>query len=313
MRSPWMATVKNQFGLSSDIKEHYAYRGVQSLVSKLLSDRATKVYTGYLLLIVLVAIAGPTIAPYDPGESLYGPDDQILRNEPPSLAHPFGTNDIGQDLFSRLLVGTRSTLITGLLGGGLVITIGMSIGVTAGYVGGRVDDVLMRLTDVAYGVPLIPMALVLSAILDLGFYTTVVVVGAVLWRSNARVLRSQVLQIKQRPFILAAKATGSSDRHIILKHILPNIAPMAFLFFASGVGSAILLMAGLIFIGVSSPFIPSWAVIIRNAYASGRMSTALWWSIPPGVLISMTVLSTFMLGRAIETNEDASEQDIWVE
>jgi peptide/nickel transport system permease protein len=176
----------------------------------------------------------------------------------------------------------------------------MFVGITAGYVGGRVDDVLMRTTDVAYGVPLIPFAIVLVTLIGVGFIQSVVVIGLLLWRGSARVLRSQVLQIKERPFVLSAKAAGASRLRIVVKHILPNVATMAILFFTIGIGYSIILQAGLAFIGVSSPFVPSWGIMLRNAYNSGLMSTAWWWSLPPGLLIGLTVLSTFMFGRGYE-------------
>lgn len=262
-------------------------------------DKTTLFYFSFLLFVLVLGVLGPLIAPYPYNDTVYA-DDRPLISEPPSLSHPLGTNDSGYDVLSRLLYGARPTVITGLLGGGLIIAIGLSIGVTAGYVGGWVDNVLMRFTDVAYGVPLLPFAIVLLTLLGVGFITSVVVIGLLLWRGSARVLRAQVLQIRERPFILAAKATGASTPRIILRHVLPNVAPMAIMFFALGVGYSILLQAGLAFIGVTNPTIPSWGIMIRNAYASGQMSVTWWWSIPPGILISLTVLSTIMFGRSYE-------------
>ena len=286
--------------LSRDnLTDNYVVRNVVGALSLMIEDRTTAVYFSFLIGVLVLGIIGPYIAPYEYGESLYV-DGELLRSAPPSLAHPLGTTDVGQDVLSRVLYGARPTVITGLLGGSMIIGIGMTIGVTAGYFGGWVDTVLMRFTDIIYGVPLIPFAIVLIALFGVGFIESIVVIGLLLWRGNARVLRSQVLQIKERPFVMAARSTGASDLRIILKHILPNVASMAVLFFALGVGYTIILQASLAFIGVSNPFIPSWGVMVRNAYNSGLMSTAWWWSVPPGLLIALTVLSTFMFGRGYE-------------
>jgi len=263
------------------------------------TDREMMLYTGFLLLIIGLAAFGPFLAPYDHTATHETSDGMLKIGEPPSLEHPLGTNHIGQDLLSRLIIGARPTAVTGLLGGALIISIGTSIGVTAGYFGGRVDTVLMRFTDFMYGVPLIPFAIVLLAIFGFGLVTTILVLGALLWRSSARVLRSQVLQIKERRYITAARATGMSTSGIIRKHILPNIAPMMILFFSLGIGFAILVQAGLTFIGVSDPFVPSWGVMIRNAFNQGYVEHYAW-TLTPGVLISMTVLSAFMFGRKYE-------------
>jgi len=170
----------------------------------------------------------------------------------------------------------------------------------AGFVGGRVENILMRLTDMLYAVPMIPFALVVVATIGIGFWKIILIIGLVLWRANARVIRSQVLQIKERPFILAARTTGASIPSLIKTHIFPNIAPMAVLFFAVGTGQAILIQAGLAFIGVSNPFIPSWGVMFRNAFEAGNISRLWWWAVPPGLLISFTVLSLYMFGRRYE-------------
>lgn len=287
-------------GYLSRIRHHYIVRNLFGALSLMIEDRSTMAYLGFLILVLLMGVFGPSLAPYQHDETLRDENGEIIRTAPPSLDHPLGTTDLGYDVFSRILVGARPTVITGLLGGTLIISIGMFVGITAGYIGGAVDDILMRITDVAYGVPLIPFAIVLVTVIGVGFIQSIVVIGLLLWRGSARVLRSQVLQIKERPFVLAAKADGAGPLRIVVKHILPNVATMAILFFTLGIGYSIILQAGLAFIGVSSPFVPSWGIMVRNAYNSGLMSTAWWWSITPGLLIGLTVLSTFMFGRGYE-------------
>lgn len=280
---------------------------VRRTLRNLLRERITKFAFVCLLFILLLGLVGPEIAPYDYAEQQRTADGQLDRYAEPSLEHPLGTNDRGEDVLSRLLVGARATLITGLLAGSLMLALGLFVGVTAGYVGGRTESLLMRFVDFIYGIPFIPFAIVLITFFGAGFYTTIAIIGLVLWRFIARVIRSQVLQIKQRPYIMAAKASGASTPWIIRKHILPNIANMAALFFAMGVGLAILEQAGLSFIGVTDPFNPTWGIMLRNAHQSGRVVDAWWWSFPPGIMISLTVLSLYLLGRGYEATGGDNE------
>lgn len=295
------------------VRDNYIIRNVSGALSLMLEDRSTAIYFLFLLFILSLGIFGPALAPYEYNEPIYTEDGDLLRTAPPSVDHPLGTTDTGLDVFSRILYGARPTVITGVLGGSLIIGIGLTIGVTAGYFGGWVDTLLMRLTDVVYGVPLIPFAIVLVALFGVGFLSSIVVIGLLLWRGNARVIRSQVLQIKERPFVLASQATGASTPRILLKHILPNVATMAVLFFSLGVGYTIILQASLAFIGVSNPFVPSWGIMVRNAYGSGLMAKAWWWSLTPGFLIAFTVLSTFMFGRGYENIAGQGDDEAFVQ
>lgn len=282
------------------LRNHYVVNNFIGGLRKMLNDRTTAFYFSILALIMFMGLIGPMIAPYGIETTHYDENGQVLRAEPPSADHPLGTTFAGYDVLSRLLVGAQPTVLTGIIGGGMILTIGTSIGVVAGYVGGRTETVLMRFTDFVYGVPLIPFGVVLITFLGVGFLSSILVIGLILWRGAARVIRAQTLQVKEYPFVKVAKATGASTPRIIFKHILPNVAPMAIFFLSLGVGLAIMLQASLTFLGVSDPFIPSWGVMIRNAFNSGYMSTAWWWSLTPGLLIGITVLSTFMFGRGYE-------------
>jgi peptide/nickel transport system permease protein len=287
------------FSSTDQLSDNYVVRNLRNGLRNMIVSRSSKVYFSILVTIILLGIFGPAIAPYDIDKSMYV-DGDLLRAAPPSLDHPLGTTIEGYDIFSRVLHGARPTVIAGLLGGALIIAIGASIGITAGYMGGRVDSILMRITDFAYSVPLIPFAIVLIAFFDIGFIRTIVVIGLLLWRGNARVLRSQVLQIKEQPYVQSAIAMGASKPRIIIKHVLPNVLSMGILFFALGMGYTIIIQASLAFIGVSDPFVPSWGIMIRNAYNSGLLTEQWTWSIVPGLLISITVLATFMFGREYE-------------
>jgi peptide/nickel transport system permease protein len=281
-------------------QDNYVVRNLYDGLSVMLSDRSAKIYFTIIVVILVLGLVGPSIAPYEYDKTLRGENGEVLRLQPPSAEHPLGTTDLGYDVLSRLLYGAQPTILSGLIGGALIISIGLTVGLTAGYLGGRVDNTLMRFTDLVYGVPLIPFAIVLAAFFGVGFIQSILIIGLILWRGSARVIRAQTLQMKERPFIMAAKAGGTSSIRIVGKHILPNVASMAVLFFALGIGYTIIIQASLSFIGVTSPFVPSWGIIVRNAYKSGYMSSAWWWSVPPGLLIAFTVMATFMFGRTYE-------------
>lgn len=300
--------LQNSIERASRLRHSDLIRNSKRALTLMLSERTTRIYGTILLFILVLGLVGPMIAPYEYDKRMRNDDGGLARVESPTLDHPLGTTEQGYDVLSRVLYGARPTVVAGILGGSMIIGIGLTIGLTAGYVGGRVDDILMRFTDLIYGVPLIPATLVLIALLGVGYFQAIFIIGMLLWRGSARVIRSQALQIRERPFILASKATGASRPYIILKHILPNVAPMAVLFFALGMGYTIIIMAALAFLGVANPFIPSWGVMIRNAYNSGVMGSAWFWALPPGFLISLTVLSLFMFGRGYEKVVSGEEE-----
>lgn len=281
------------------LTERRLIRQVYNGTKNMLRHRTTRISFTFLLILGFLAVFGPVLAPYPYDQPIFR-GGELVRTAPPSIAHPFGTTQLGYDVFSRLLHGVRPTMITGVVGGMMIFTIGTSIGMTAGYMGGTVDNVLMRFTDLIYGVPLIPFALVLVGFTGAGFFQSVLVIGMVLWRAPARVIRAQTLQIKEREFVSVAKASGAPQWYIITKHIFPNVATMGIFYFAVGMGYSIIAQAGLAFLGVSNPFVPSWGIMVRNAYQSGYMITAWWWSISSGTLIALTVVATLLFGRGYE-------------
>lgn len=286
--------------MDQEWSDNYVVRNMRGFLDVIRSERSMKLAAGFLIFAAALAIVGPSIAPYDPGESLYNDSGELLRATPPSLEHPLGTNDVGQDVMSRIIIGARPTLLAGFLGGTIIISIGLTVGLLSGYLGGYVDDILMRIDDFAYSIPIIPFAIVLVAFIGVDFLSTIFIIGIVLWRTSARVIRSQVLQIKERPYILSAKATGANTPRIIIQHILPNVASMAILYFSLGIAYTVIVQSSLAFVGAANPFSPSWGVMIRNAYASNMMGSAWWWAISPGIMLSLTVLSAYMFARGYE-------------
>jgi len=282
------------------IQNHFVFENFRDGLRLFLSDRLTAVFLGVLAVLVFLALFGPSLAPYDYDQIQRSESGEMMRLEGPSVSHPLGTTSRGHDVLSRLLYGAQPTLFTGALGGLIIVSIGLLIGVTAGYFGGRVDSILMRMTDFAYGIPLIPTAIVVVAYFGIGFWSSIAIIGLLLWRGNARVFRSQVLQIKEREHVKAAQMLGASNTYVMLRHILPNMGGMIILFLALGTGLTILISASLAFLGFMNPFIPSWGIMLRNAYQSGYVSVAWWWTLPAGGAISLSVLTVFMLGRGYE-------------
>jgi peptide/nickel transport system permease protein len=252
--------------------------------------------TMMLSVIVFVAIFGPAISPYDPRQVVARPYSA------PSAEHLLGTNDIGQDIFSEILWGTRVSLLIGLIAASAAILVGTAVGVTAALAGGRVDALLMRVTDVVLTIPFLPLAIVLAAFLGASLWNTALVIAVVIWARPARVVRSQGLSICNLTFVEAAHALGGGFRHVLVRHVLPGVIPLALSQFILATSGAILTEASLAFLGLGDPVQKSWGTILFYAQARGAFlnGTWPWWVIPPGLLIALTVLSFVLIGRSLE-------------
>ncbi|MBM3567410.1 MAG: ABC transporter permease [Alphaproteobacteria bacterium] len=249
---------------------------------------------------VALAVAAPLIAPYGPFEVAFGPDRSVPRLAPPSARNWFGTTNQGMDVFSQLVWGSRVALTVGLLSALGSVVVGTLIGLVSGYFGGWIDDVLMRLTDVAFGIPFLPFALVVIAMAEPSLGLVILLVIFFLWRTTARVIRAQTLSLKERPFVWAARAAGAGHWAILFRHIAPNVLPLSFLYVAVGVQTGVMLEAALSFLGFGDPHAQSWGIMLNAAFRAGAMRTAWWWVLPPGVALSLFVMAIFMVGRAYE-------------
>jgi peptide/nickel transport system permease protein len=250
--------------------------------------------------IIFLAIFAPLLVPYGVAENVLRPDRTPAMLEPPSWRHWFGTTNLAEDVFSQTLWGGRVALMIGLVSGICVTVIGTNIGLIAGYYGRWVDDILMRLTDVAYGIPFLPFGIILVAILGASKWTIILTISVLMWRTTARVIRSQVLSLKERPFVMAARASGASDLRILYRHIAPNILPLAFLYTALSVGFGVIAEASLSFVGLGDPATISWGRMLYFAFWAGAMRTAWWWIIPPGLCIGLLVVSCYLIARGYE-------------
>lgn len=260
-----------------------------------------KVGAVILVFFLLMAVLGPMVAPYDPSAHQTNSDGSWYKNQQPTLEHPLGTNSEGQDLFSRLLYGSRIAFIAGIATALIVGVLGTIAGITAGYYGGRVENVIMRLVDLAYGVPFLPFAIVLIIVLEPSIWNIIIAISVLLWRETARVVRSEVITIKDLEMIDAARAAGASDNRILLHHILPKVLPTTVLYSVFAIGWAILTEAGLSFLGLGDPDSISWGRMLQNAYISQALDRELWWwIIPPGLCIAGLVASVYFISQGVE-------------
>jgi len=253
-----------------------------------------------VLLFIAIAALAPLIAHYGAFEVVYNVNHSVVRLSPPSWQNWFGTTNQGMDVFSQLVWGSRVALIVGLLSAVGSVVIGTLVGLVAGYFGGWIDEALMRMTDVAFGIPFLPFAMVVISIAKPSLGLVILLVVFFLWRTTARVIRAQVLTLKTRPFIWAARAAGAGDLQILFRHITPNVLPLSFLYMAIGVQTGVMLEAALSFLGFGDPNVLSWGIMLNAAFQAGAMRIAWWWVLPPGLALSLFVIAIFMITRAYE-------------
>jgi len=248
----------------------------------------------------VLAVGGERLAPYDPMAIHYLPSGKVAQVEAPSPAFWLGTTHYGRDVLSQVIVGSRVAFVVGIVSAFFIVFIGTNVGLVAGYYGRRVDDVLMRLTDIVFGIPFLPFAVVLVALLRPSIWNIILTISCLLWRTTARVIRSQVLSLRERPFVRAARVAGASDLRIMYVHLLPNVMPMSLLYVAFGVAWAVLSEASLSFLGFGDPRMVSWGQMLYAAYISGSIRHAWWSVVPPGLCITLFTASVFLIGREYE-------------
>ncbi len=269
-------------------------------ISAVRQTRAGRISLYVLVFCILLAVFGPLIAPYGPFERIYSADERLVRLASPSASHWLGTTLLGRDVFSQMLWGARPAMIVGFATAFGVAAIGVNIGLIAGYFGGRIDTIMMRITDVFLGLPFLPFIIVMLAITGRSTTTIIIAMTLIMWRSAARVIRAQVLSLKQMPFVTAARTTGAGDFTILYREIAPNIMPIALVNIAFSLAWAIITEASIGFLGYGDPEVMSWGSIIHYAYASQMMYNAPWWVVPPGIAIMVLVSSVYFVGRAYE-------------
>jgi len=252
--------------------------------------------------IAMIAVLAPVIAPYDPAAI-----DVYNTLSSPTWGHPLGTDDLGRDVLSRMIWGSRVSLKVGFVAVGIAILIGIIIGSAAGFYGGKTDAILMRFVDIMLCFPTLFLILAVIAVLEQSISTIMIIIGLTSWMDVSRLVRAEILGLKERDFVLAAKAVGASDFRVIFRHILPNALSPVFVSATFGVAGAILIESGLSFLGLGvQPPDSSWG----NILASGRENiTVAWWmSLYPGLAILVTVLSYNLVGEGLR---DALDPRLW--
>ncbi len=246
-------------------------------------------------LAVFVSIFGTLIAPYDPEASSL----DVLQ--PPSFDHLLGTTENGADVFSQILVGARVSVVVGFAAAFISAVLGSIVGLASGYYGGWTDRILDALENWFLVIPTLPLMIVLARLLDPSLTVLIAVIGLTSWAGTGRIVRAQVLTLRERAFVERARALGAGDLYIIRKHILPNTLPLIFANTVLIIAVAILSEAALSFLGLGDPTRISWGTMLENAFNSGAPSAGAWWYvIPPGLCITMLVLAVSLVGFLFE-------------
>ncbi len=274
----------------------------QRTIRRFTSHKGALFGIGIVVLLIIVAFTSQWIAPYNPNET-----NLRLRGAAPSSEHIFGNDDIGRDILSRIMYGSRVALMVGIFSTTIAVTIGVLVGSMAGYFGGWVDAVLSRLIDTLMAFPILALLLTLSALLGPSLRNVIIIVGVTFWASYARVIRAEVLSLRERDYVLAARASGASDRRIILQHIVPNAIGPVIILASLAVGGVIIFESALSFLGmgISRPT-PSWGTMLSDGRDHIRNYPHI--AIAPGLAISLTVLAFNLIGDGLRDALDPRER-----
>lgn len=247
-----------------------------------------------LTLIALIAILGPMILSPDAATKM----DMLARRSPPSWSHLLGTDQLGRDMLARVILGARTSLEIAASAVLMSIVIGLPLGVISGYFGGWIDNVLMRLVDTLLAFPALLLALTISAVLGPNVQNTIIAIGIAFTPYLARIIRGEALKVAQMPYVEAARASGTTDSKIMLRHVLPNIMPAVIVQATISLAFAILAEAGLSFLGLGTqPPAASWGLMIQAS--RDQLDVAPWTALVPGAAVALTVLGLNMFGDVL--------------
>lgn len=260
-----------------------------------------------LALALVLAVFAPILAGRDPSDTIRDDAGRPLTFASPAEHAPLGTDDAGHDIWAQLVYGSRISLSVGFFAAALSVLVGSTLGLLAGYFGGWLDALLMRLTDILLVIPDLPLIIILLASvrqLNLGvspYVILVLVIGLLYWTRTGRLVRAQTLTIKERQFVARARAIGAGHAHILLRHILPQIMPLIVANAVLDVSTAILTESGLAFLGLGDPTQPSWGTMINFAFSRNAIANGAWWFyLPPGLAIVWVSLGCVLLGNVLE-------------
>ncbi len=268
-------------------------------------NRLFYIVCALLAALLVLAVFAPAIAPHDPN-ALGVPYQRASRQ------HLLGTNDLGQDILSEMIFGTRITLVVGVVSALVTVLVGAALGLFAGYYGGAVDKIVLQLTNIVQSLPSLVLSVLLMAFLDANLCSIILAICITAWAGTARIVRVQVMQLKQQPFIYAEKMLSASGPYIMLRHILPNILNVVFARGVLAVANAMLSEASLSFLGLGAVGQKSWGQILHYAFfRNGIINGYWWWYGPPIAMIMLSVTGFMLLGHSLTiSGEDAGRKAV---
>ncbi|MBQ4428728.1 MAG: ABC transporter permease [Clostridia bacterium] len=275
-----------------------SFGGIAGFIGRIWRHRQGRIGLILLIFLSLVAIFAPLIAPYDP----YDVTQRADKGLAPSLEHPLGTSiTTGQDVFSMLVYGTRVSLLVGLITGIAIALLGSVLGVAAGYLGGAVDMLLMRIVDVMIVIPTLPLTILITNVFGKSYVVIVLVFVLFGWTGLARTVRSLVLRLKNADYVKSAELAGAGRWYVMKTHILPAVSHLVIMSTALSCAGIMIAEAGLSFLGLGNPTAISWGKMLADAQSGGSMLFGQWWTIiAPGIGIFISVFAFMRLGLAIE-------------
>ena len=253
---------------------------------------------GLFGLILAMALFAPLLAGYDPLTQ------STAAFQPPSMGHLLGTNHVGQDIWSQLVYGARTSLLVGFSVAFIATTLSAILGAASALIGGLFDRILMRVVDAFIVIPVLIIMVLLAAYLKPGLWVLIIMLSLLSWQSGARTVRAQALSLKSRMHVSAARCFGAGRWYLIRRHILPDLSPILVVGFIYSLRRAIFLEAGLAFIGITDPGSVSWGMMMKEALDFSYLNAWTWWLIPAGVALSLTIVATTFIGHSMEPAMD---------
>lgn len=286
--------IDESLALESENEEKYSKSSLYKDAWKRLSrNKLAMVGLAIVIIMAVIAIFAPIISPYNPNDRI-----KEVSQKGPSLQHWFGTDILGRDIFSRVLFGTRISMLVGVVAVAISLAIGLFFGALSGFFGGLSDAFIMRIADIFFAFPYILGAIVIMTVMGPGVLNVFIAIGILGWSSVARLFRSSILSIKEKEYIEAARALGASNSRIIIKHILPNSFAPIIVYSTMNVGTAIIVEAALSFLGLGvQPPTPSWGKMLSESL--GYINTSPWMMFFPGLAILITCLGFVLLGDGL--------------
>ena len=286
-----MSAIATEAGLGGPVS-----RGRAGLIRQAITERkAAALGLGIILFFVVLALAAPLIAPY----STTARTCAVFA--PPSASHWLGCDDGGIDVFSEIISGGRISLVIGFAATLIAMLIGGGVGIASGYFGRWLDITLMRITDYLLVIPDLAFAMVIADVWGPSLSHVIAVIAILEWATTARIIRAQVMSVKERVYIKRARSIGASHARIISRHILPQVGPLLMANTVLTVAVAIYLETALAFLGLEDPTTTTWGTILEHAFNRSAVSAGAWWAIvPDGIVITLLIMGCFLLGQAIE-------------